>query len=498
MIKSLQKIVKTQAYESLSESDKRVIMVATLLHNTDKISNNVAESSFDAYFIAKKFNMSDEEAKKVYSIIEASDFVEMFMDTQKRRTVVNKRGAIIGQEREDKFDLMAFKLKEGNLLELAQMLYTSKYEDGFTRHFDKLLSDRIQQIKSSDFILPQTSIDTYRAHAKKQTIQRGIEEFEIDVVKSEDIEDFYAYIHTPEAGYATGGSRGANFANFDAFAVLNDDKVICTSYITNGMAGLAREFKNGFIFDVQNDKQYVAYGTDIYSLAKNIPDMIVEYFRDRGFQANRGRGEKFGHRTMVSNVLKSILYGKDYYTMINNMDSQITVIRRHYQDRIAGINQARREYIRNKFGTENTTAEQTLSLKNDARYIEFEAEIKSLEKQQADEILNIQRYSDIKEMDELYAKRLDEIKLKLGDKTMTLDNLAEIDPEFAEAYREFLRRNGSEHTGEASLLRSNWHNEALVSNPKITAIFTIDIDEIPVEYLRKAKQENIPIVVIKI
>jgi len=51
-------------------------------------------------------------------------------------------------------------------------MHSSKYQDGFTRHFDKILSDRIQQMKANDFILPQTPIETYLAHAKQKTIAR--------------------------------------------------------------------------------------------------------------------------------------------------------------------------------------------------------------------------------------------------------------------------------------------------------------------------------------
>ncbi|MBD9223857.1 hypothetical protein EGQ24_08170, partial [bacterium] len=47
----------------------------------------------------------------------------------------------------------------------------------------------------------------------------------------------------------------------------------------------------------------------------------------------------------------------------------------------------------------------------------------------------------------------------------------------------------------ASLLRSSWHNEALVSNPKITGIFTDNIEKLPEEYLVKAQEENLPIVI---
>ncbi len=498
MLKSLQKIVKNSSFEKLSESDKRVLMVATLLHNTDKVSNNISEAAFDAFFIAKKFNMTDEEAQKVYCIIESSDFVEKFMRTHKRPTEVNLRAAIIGQEREDKFDLMAFRLKEGNNFELAQMLYSSRFQEGFTRYFDKILAERIQQMKTTDFILPQTTTETYLSHAKLQTIKRDSNYYNVQIVESKDIKDFYAYIHTPEASFSTGGTRGANFANFDAFAVLNDDKVICTSYVGNNLAGLVREYHNGFIFKVQNDKQYVGYGNDIFSLAKNIPNMIVEYFRDRGFQANRGRGPKYEHRRMISNVLKSLLYGKDYYTMTIKIDAEITGIRQKYKAQIDNINLQRKNYIRNKFGTDKITHEQFKILRTDENFIKIENQIKALEKQQADEIKNIPGYADIKEMDELYIKRLDELKTKLGNRTMTMENIEEIDPEFAKAYREFLKRNGTEHTGEASLLRSDWHNEVLVSNPEISAIFTDNIDKIPEEYLIKAQEENLPIVIINI
>ena len=42
-----------------------------------------------------------------------------------------------------------------------------------------------------------------------------------------------------------------------------------------------------------------------------------------------------------------------------------------------------------------------------------------------------------------------------------------------------------------------WWNEFLVNNPKIAAIFTNDIDKLPEEYLIKAHEENLPIVIIK-
>lgn len=42
--------------------------------------------------------------------------------------------------------------------------------------------------------------------------------------------------------FATSGTRAANFSNFEAFATLNDDKVICTSYVSTDKAGLVSEY----------------------------------------------------------------------------------------------------------------------------------------------------------------------------------------------------------------------------------------------------------------
>lgn len=395
-IKSLQKIVQKPNYEKLSETDKRVLILATLLHNTDKVSNSTSESAFDAYFISKKFGITDEEAQKIYKIVESSDLINKFMSATRKETVVNTRNSQIkGKDIENVFDLLAFNLKEGNLFELAQMLYTTKEKDGLTRHLDKLLQTRIKEIKSNDFMLPQTSQQTYFDYSSEQEIAGH----KVKVVQADSIPNMHAYIHTPEAGYATGGSRDANLANFEIFKDFSDDKVICTSYVTPDKAALVREFRHGFIFDVKNERQYVAYNRDIFSLAKNIPNMLIEYYRDRGFKANRNKGEKFTHRSNVSDKLKEYM----------------------------GIT------------------------------------------------------------DEEYIKKLDTIKSKLGKETLTMEKLKSIDSDLYNAYEKLFESD--------DLLNRQNHNEALVSSPQISAIFTNNIDNLPEEYLIMAEEQNLPIVV---
>ena len=498
-IKRLQTIVNRQDFKTLSDSDQKIIVLATLVENTDKSINTSKDTAFDAFFIGQKYGLSDNEAKKLYYIVESGSSVETFMQTTKDETIRNYRGTVItGQDRQDKFDMMALNLKEDNRLKMTQMLYSSKYPEGFTRNFDKALENRVNEIKSQDFILPQTPSETYQEYATPTEITRDDNKYNVNIVKAEDIPNLYAFVHTPEAKFATGGSRAANFANFEAFATLNDDKVICTSYVSADKAGLVKEFHKGFIFEVQNDKQYVAYGRDIYSLGKNIQDIVVEYYRDKGFKAGQNKGDKYDHRTLMSNIMKQMLFGKDYYQMSKDVVIDINGIKTRYDSKLQELKKQRQSIIKNTFGTDNITNAQYRELKSNVDFVNIEKQMKDLRNQELAEIENIPAYKELKDMDNKYIARLDNVKAKLGNKPMTLDNIRAIDTELADAYKAFLDKDGAnkvEHDNSASLLRSSWHNEALVSNPKITGIFTDNIEKLPEEYLIKAQEENLPIVI---
>jgi len=295
------------------------------------------------------------------------------------------------------------------------------------RYFSSKGCEKTIKIKANDFTLPQTPAETYQKFAQSRTITRGNANYSVKMVNADDIPDLHAFTHAPDVGYITGGSRDANFANFDFFKLANDDKIICTCYVSNDHYGPVKQFKNGFIFDVDNTKQYVGYGTDIWSIGKNIPDIVIEYFRDRGLASAKNRGAKFEQRAYISEQLKALLYPED-----TSFSGKV------------------KKWTNNLFKTE-----QGLS-KSDLEYIQ----------------------------------RLENIKTRLGSKPFTIQNIETIDSEFAQAYRTFLNSDNS-------ILVDSYHNEVLVSNPKITAIFTSDIDKIPEEYLIKAQEEDLPIIVFK-
>ena len=253
--------------------------------------------------------------------------------------------------------------------------------------------------------MPQTPIENYLKYSKLQNIKG----YNVNVVSANDIPDFYAFIHTPEAGFHTTATRNIKFALLESFSNLSDDKVVCTSYISKDKTGSAGDF--GFIFDVQNDKQFVGMNHDMCSHGKDIDNMLIEFYKDR------------------------IQW---------------------------------REYISKKIK----------------------------------ETMNISG--------EEYIKRLDFIKKELGTNSTTIENITTIDKEFGLAYKNlFSISNPDDNEGKLFFnqqaatkvnpifMGKGWWNEFLVNNPKIAAIFTNDIDKLPEEYLIKAQEENLPIVVIK-
>ncbi len=82
-----------------------------------------------------------------------------------------------------------------------------------------------------------------------------------------------------------------------------------------------------------------------------------------------------------------------------------------------------------------------------------------------------------------YIARLSKIK-----HCKNLDEIRKIDSEFANAYDELFEKD--------NILNSKRWSEYLVSNPKIQAIFTKDVEELPDEFLQYAQKNNLPVVVL--
>lgn len=115
-IKVVQKIVQQAEYRQLDESDKKIMLLAALLHDSNKTEAikdklHARESAFDAFFIAKKFNLSEEESEKLYSIIKNHEWLG-YTNSSEIKT---------SDEKEKRLHKVANDLKDGNLFELSKI-----------------------------------------------------------------------------------------------------------------------------------------------------------------------------------------------------------------------------------------------------------------------------------------------------------------------------------------------------------------------------------------
>jgi len=499
-LNSLAKILNNEAYNGLSKENKKLILLSALLQNIDSESKDTEDSAFDAFFIAKRFGLSDSDAQKIYTTIESSNIIDKFLKMKNINEITGfqDRGHLVsGIKDNDLFDLTALKLRNKDDFSLAKLLYSSHHPEKLTRYFDKLLEHRINEIKSNDFVLPQTTKETMLEYAETQEIVREDKKFNVKVVHAKDIPNFYGFTHTVEAGFTSGGGRKSNFANFEVFETLNDDRIICTCYLSAKKPGPALQFQRGFLFNISNDNQFVGYGRDIYSHARNKQQLVTEYYRDKNLQARGGKGEKYDHRTMISDELKDLLFDGKFSKTYNTHKEKSADITYQYNIRLKELEKERKSIIlQNSQG--RLTYEEYKALSEKPEYQKITREIKKVEQEFRKALEQIPEKAELDRMNQEYITRVDKIKKELGTEFLTLERLQEIDSKFAKTYEEFFSRNASDNSEENRkiLLRDDtYHNEVLISNPTIAGIFTADLANLPDEYLEKAEDEGLPIVI---
>lgn len=415
-IKDLKQIRLSKYYKDLSDRDKQLLSIATLLQDVN-ISPKIL---FD---IMHNSGFNKRESEKAVNIVKSANLIADFMKTNKdyKEYLETYGQKIQTNQRKEFFDNIAFILKEDNTFQLAKILYSSKDIDGFTRYLDKMLEMRIKEIKSEDFMLPQTPRDVYHKKAKMVTVKKGGKEYKVRTVKRSEIPNFNAYVHTPENVSALkDASIWQNTAKFTLASNDNlSERVICACYVD----GTSKSFVNnryvegsgnGFILQVPNSKQYVGAGSDIESIAKERHHLLSVYYNNNDL-INHGVNVPKGTKT---SELKSIIS--------NNIKS----------------------------------------------------------------ILNIS--------DEEYIKRIDKIKNTLGDEILSLEKLKVIDSEMADAYEQFLKRRiGKDADFKSAILRDDYEwNEYLLSEAKISDIYTTHLDLLSEEYLKMAADPNNDYVII--
>ena len=138
-LKVMQKISQDPKFAKLSESDKKVMLLASLMHDITKAEGHpdgyhAENGAFDVFFISKKFNLTSEEQTKLYKICKYHEWLN-FVNTSKSEGELTKR-----------LQSVAFDLQQDNLVDMAEIfthadLRAVKADDSF--HDTKVGKSRV-------------------------------------------------------------------------------------------------------------------------------------------------------------------------------------------------------------------------------------------------------------------------------------------------------------------------------------------------------------------
>ena len=354
-LKVMQKVAQEPNFKNLNESDKKIMMLASLLHDITKgegyaDKTHAAQGSFDTFFISKKFNLTPDEEIKLYTLTRHHEWLE-YVNTAKSEEQLTKR-----------LQSVAYDLQHDNLFDMALMfthadLKAVKVNDMFhdstagrsrvdfngnVRSFGEsanVYAERIKgyiaELKKSQPILPVTKIpksDKINAAITKvnpdgSTNIKGVYKRDdgLVVIKFNEVEDWetigFAKGSVSRGYTAQAGSKAAdgNFnenintgnikffvhgldyenqlAKFDAFSLIDSDVLLSLSYAERPESKFRFYRAQGVLLDI--DTKYIHGGGNTDS-GSGCGKFIEDFKRNYIFG-----GYRESERVYVSNLIKN-------------------------------------------------------------------------------------------------------------------------------------------------------------------------------------------------
>ena len=354
-LKVMQKVAQEPNFKNLNESDKKIMMLASLLHDITKgegyaDKTHAAQGSFDTFFISKKFNLTPDEEIKLYTLTRHHEWLE-YVNTAKSEEQLTKR-----------LQSVAYDLQHDNLFDMALMfthadLKAVKVNDMFhdstagrsrvdfngnVRSFGEsanVYAERIKgyiaELKKSQPILPVTKIpksDKINAAITKvnpdgSTNIKGVYKRDdgLVVIKFNEVEDWetigfakgsVSRSYTAQAGSkASDGNFNENIntgnikffvhgldyenqlAKFDAFSLIDSDVLLSVSYAERPESKFRFFRAQGVLLDI--DTKYIHGGGNTDS-GSGCGKFIEDFKRNYIFG-----GYRESDRVYVSNLIKN-------------------------------------------------------------------------------------------------------------------------------------------------------------------------------------------------
>ena len=335
-LKVMQKITQNPQFKKLDESDKKILLLASLFHDITKAEgqpdpNHAKECSFDTFYISKKFNLTKEEQNKLYTLIDTHEWLKHI--NQKDLTIT---------ERIQRLQAVSFDLQNDNIFDLSKIfteadLKAIKKDDGLFNVFGPVLKKYAPQIKKgiielqkSKPILPTTELPKASEIEKNITTTNDDSSTNIKgvykkdgliIIKYNEIENWEelglkkgnvshgiqvtnpidgSVIDTGTIKFIAHGLDEANqLINFNAFNLPNSDALLSVSYMERPESKYRLFRPQGILLDVDANNIYGGGESDAGSgYKKSISDFKLNYIFD---------GQKQNDRHYISTLIKENL-----------------------------------------------------------------------------------------------------------------------------------------------------------------------------------------------
>ena len=354
-LKVMQKVAQDPKFATLNESDQKIMLLASLMHDITKSEGRVDKThanygSFDSFFIAQKFNLSKEEEVKLHTVIKQHEWLE-YVNSAKSPEQLTKR-----------LQSVAYDLHQGNLFDMAEIfthadLKAVKVDDSFhdttegksrigfdgtVRSFGEsanIYAERIRgyikELQKSQPLLPQTKIPRAskindaitQVNSDGSTNIKGVykDKDGLVIIKFNEVEDWEA-IGFPKGSISHGieikkGEKGDaelsedvntgnikffvhaleysnQLAKFDAFSLVDSDALLSVSYAERPESKYRFFRSQGVLLDVNS--KYI-HGGGNHDSGSGYGKDITEFKNNYIFGGKRQK-----ERTYVSDLIKEV------------------------------------------------------------------------------------------------------------------------------------------------------------------------------------------------
>jgi hypothetical protein len=333
-INVLKEVVSDEQFEALSDSDKKIMILASLLHDITKAEGETdktheKESAFDSFFITEKFNLTQDEKSKLYDLTANHEWFAH----------VNKPD-IDPNERKHNIEDMAFALKTANTFELAQIFtkadlksvksdksFYNKFIDAFPENV-KLVQEKINYLKSTQPMLPLGVLP------KASSIKDGKGVYKNEngnvIIKLNEIDDFEA-IGFPKGTnkdnfkiMVHGLDKADQLARFSSFSIVDSDALLSTSYVIKPQSEYRVFRPQGLIINTDTSNIHAGVNMDYGTgCGKNLEQLKRKFLFD---------GNRANDRQYFADLIKSKLSLND--------EEYIKLAEKYSNKTLAQINEA--------------------------------------------------------------------------------------------------------------------------------------------------------------